>query len=555
VLAACALLFAQTTLATTIDGRVTTGDGSALRGALITLVSADGLLAETVYTGDDGHFRLDTTQIGNLELRVRAPGFGDATRSVALGTEASTEADFALVRLASSQEISDSLTGSAHYTRIKFTNAEQRKHFQTDCLSCHQIGSPWTRQPRTHEQWTAVVTRMLGYSGNGNPQTAAAYTELMANAFDGRPYTLEQNHEVAPEVLGARLTEWKLPHAQIAHDTEIDPADGRFYTVDGITDHIYITDPTTNITEAFELPANDVPLGGKFTTMGMPAPIGMTNSRHGPHSIQHGPDGRFYITSALGGDISVFDPVKRTLEDHPVGGDALWPHTLRFDAHGIVWFTISISNQVGRFDPGTGEMTLIDLPKTTARPDGPFLFPYGIDVHPIDGSIWYSRMWANKIGRIDPHTLAVQEFDPPLSAPRRLRFDASGMLWIPAFGDGALVRLDTRSMEYKAYRIPTLSPEETEAPYAVAVDPRRQEVWVTANVSDRLFRFLPAEERFIAYPLPTRGTYTREFFFPADGRVCSPSSPLPARPDVVEGGLHAIVCIDLGEPRTQSAAR
>jgi hypothetical protein len=63
---------------------------------------------------------------------------------------------------------------------------------------------------------------------------------------------------------------------------------------------------------------------------------------------------------------------------------------------------------------------------------------------------------------------------------------------------------------------------------------------------DRLFRFIPKEGRFITYRLPTRGTYTREFFFPADGRICSPASPLPAAPDVIEGGMDTIVCLDLG---------
>ncbi len=341
---------------------------------------------------------------------------------------------------------------------------------------------------------------MLSYSGNSNEQTLAAYVELLSNGFDGEPYTVEQNHELAPETLRAKITEWKLPEAQIGHDTEVHPEDGRFYTVDGVTDEIYVTDPVSNETEIVPVPAMDVPLGGKFAVMGLPIPIGMTESRHGLHSLQHGPDGRFYITSALGGTITVFDPESRSFEDHPVGGDTLWPHTIRFDEQGIAWFTIAISNQVGRFDPATGETTVIDLPETTNRPDAGFMFPYGIDVSPIDGSIWYSRLWARKIGRIDPETLAVEEFDPPASGPRRLRFDARGNLWIPAFGDGALVRLDTQTMQYTTYDMPRLSPGESEAPYAVAVDPRRQEVWITANMSDRLFRFLPGEERFVTYP-------------------------------------------------------
>lgn len=546
LLCAGATLAVQTSLAGSVDGRVQAADGRPLRAALLTLFRADGLYSESVYSDDQGRFRLHTSMAGALELRARAPGYEDAKRTV-VAAAGGTKADFELRRLTSAQKISDNLPASAHFKRLEFRSEAQRQNFQNDCLSCHTMGSELTRLPRPKAAWTATVERMLSYSGNANKETLAEYVEVLTAGFDGKPYVVEQKHDVAPEVLRAYVVEWKVPGAMIAHDTEVNPKDGRFYTVDGVTDHVYITDPVTNQTESVPIPALDVPFGGKFAALGLPIPIGMTESHHGPHSLQYGPDGRFYITSALGGYITAFDPQARRFQDYPLGGEALWPHTIRFDAHGIAWFTIAISNQVGRFDPKSGAMKIIDLPETTSRPNGGFMFPYGIDVSPLDSSIWYTRLWARKVGRIDPQTLEVREFDPPLSGPRRLRFDASGNLWIPAFGDGALVRLDTRTMKYTTYPMPRLSPGESEAPYAVAVDPRRQEVWITSNMSDRLFRFLPREERYITYPMPTRGTYTREFFFPEDGRVCSPASPLPALPSVIEGGMDTIVCVDLGE--------
>jgi hypothetical protein len=77
----------------------------------------------------------------------------------------------------------------------------------------------------------------------------------------------------------------------------------------------------------------------------------------------------------------------------------------------------------------------------------------------------------------------------------------------------------------------------------VGVHPVTHEVWITANMSDRMFRFLPKEERFIAYPLPTRGIYLRDIIFTPQGMVCSGSSPIPA-PLVVEGGMQEILCLD-----------
>jgi len=545
ILIAGALLGGQSILAAGIDGHVVDGDDAPIAGAMVTLFRADNLYSETVYSDNKGGFHLDTALDGKLTLRARAPRFADAQQSVDLTPKGSAKASFAMRRLTMPNELSDGLTGSAQFKRLKFKNEKQKQDFQNDCLSCHQIGNERTRRAMPKEYWQVTVERMLGFVGSSDKQTLADYVELLSTAFDGKPYVVEQSTEVAPEMLRAKITEWRLPGAIIAHDGEVNPKDGRFYLVDG--DAVFITDPVANKTETVPVPALNVPLGGNFPAMGLPIPIGMNNSRHGMHSLQYGPDGRFYITSALGGLITSFDPASREFKDYPVGGGALWPHTLRFDKAGVAWFTISISNQVGRFDPKSGDMKVIELPKTTNRPDAGFMFPYGIDVSPTDGSVWYSRLWAGKVGRIDPKTLAVKEFDPPLSGPRRLRFDASGTLWIPAFGDGALVKLDTQAMKYTTYKMPRLSPDESEAPYALAVDPRRQDVWITSNMSDRLFRFLPKEGRFITYRLPTRGTYTREFFFPADGRICSPASPLPAAPDVIEGGMDTIVCLDLGK--------
>ena len=546
VIIAIVLSMPAVALSVVLEGSIRDGEGNHIRGAIITLTAEDGLFSESIYSNDSGRFRIDTNQLGNLKLRVRKPDYADDVRPLNIASDDITHKEIVLRRLVSAQEISDNLTASAHFTRVKFEDQRSRRFFQADCLSCHQIGNAFTRAKRTTEQWTTIVTRMQGFLGVKDEQSISRYVTALSNAFDGTPVTIKQDHSMDPVALRARITEWKLPQGIIAHDTEVNDADGKFYTVDEGLDQIYITDPLTNKTEIAKFPANGIPVGGKFMQMfAEPNPLGLS-VRHGPHSIQLGPDGRFYVTNAISGEIGIFDPLTRGFAGYPVGDNAMYPHTLRFDQQGRVWFTLAMSNQVGRFDPATKEMRVIDMPATSERPAGPTHFPYGIDVNPVDGSIWYSRLFANRIGRIDPVTLEVQEFNPPLVGPRRMRFSADGILWIPAFGDGSLVRLDPLSMQYKSYPMPTLSEHETEAPYALAVHPQTQEVWMTANMSDRVFRFLPDEERFITYALPTRGTYQREFFFPADGRICAPSSPMPALPTVVEGGMQALLCIDPG---------
>ena len=549
LLAILAGVFSHPASSATVVGRTYNSDRIPVKGALITLSSADGMVSETVYTDGTGRFRLETKLYGRLMLRVRAPRDADAVQAVDVPAGAGRiEQTITLQRLTTAQALSDSLPASAHFARIKFPTPAARQQFQTDCLSCHEIGNPFTRNAaRTPEQWTAFVQLMLTYAGYTNMNHLQEYAGALRRAFDGTPTNAHERATPDDGAVNARITEWKLSGAVIAHDTEFNAADGKFYTVDQGVDSVYVTDPVANMTVRVALADNNVPVGGSFTEHGYPVPFGLT-VRHGLHSLQLGPDGRFYTTGAIGGEVGIFDPTTLKYESHRIGGNSLYPHTLRFDKKGIAWFSIAQSNQIGRYDPSNAAIKVIDLPRGTAGPDTREPLPYGIDINPIDGSVWYSKLWANKIGRLDPTTLKVREFDPPVFGPRRLRFDSSGALWIPGFGDGTLARLDPRTMKYKTYPIPTLASDEVEAPYAVAVDPRTQDVWVTANMSDRAFRFIQKTERFRVYPLPTRGTYFRDFIFTPDGRVCASSSPMPPRPEVVEGGMDTLVCIETNDP-------
>jgi streptogramin lyase len=544
ILAGAGLLFAVAAGAADLDGTVKNSMGHSLPGALVSLTQSDGLLVETVYAQQDGSFRLHTGQKGKSRLRARSPYFEDVTVEVDLDATSPIRRAFKLRRLTDTKAIAESLSASAHFARIQFDRPIDKTWFQVDCLTCHQIGNAFTRAPRPHELWEGIATRMLGNYGITDKAWIDRYAGKLESTFNGRPVTLaRQKHVVYPEALPARIIEWKLPTGVVAHDVELHKADGKFYTVDQGVDKIYITDPIANTTETYGIPTGGIAQGGKFFKLtGNQTPLGLSVSR-GPHSLQEGPNGHFYTTDTISAQIGEFDPKLRTFVGHEIGGNAMYPHTNRFDKLGRLWFTLSLSNQVGVFDTRSGEMRLVDLPADTDRPENPARVPYGIDVNPIDGSVWYASLMANRIGRIDPVTFKVESFVPPTIGPRRMRFDASGTLWIPDFGRGALVKLDTKTMQYKSYPIPRLSPGEVEAPYALGVHPQTQEVWITANMSDRIFRFLPKEERFIAYPLPARGTYLRDMVFTPEGLVCSASSPLPAAA-TVETGMQEVLCID-----------
>ena len=235
-----ASVFSHPASSATVAGRTYNWDRIPVKGALVTLSDADGTVSETVYTDGTGRFSLETKLYGRLMLRARAPRYADAVQAVDAPAGAGRiEQTFTLQRLTTAQALSDSLPASAHFARIKFPSAAARQQFQTDCLSCHEIGNPFTRNAaRTPEQWAAFVELMLTYAGYTNKSHLQEYAGALQRAFDGTPTDAHERVIVDDGALHARITEWKLSGAMIAHDTEFNPADGKFYTVDQGVDSI-----------------------------------------------------------------------------------------------------------------------------------------------------------------------------------------------------------------------------------------------------------------------------------------------------------------------------
>ena len=272
-----------------------------------------------------------------------------------------------------------------------------------------------------------------------------------------------------------------------------------------------------------------------------------------------------------GNRLAGFDPKSERWTIHRLDA-GYYPHTLRFDARGRIWYTIAASNHVGMFDPATGESREIRLPaaglgqEVTLRMLPAILWlgrhvdirglaaeteeattmpvPYGIDVAP-DGSVWFSQLNQQRIGRVDPETFAVEIVDTPFPAPRRMRFDSRGQLWIPSFSDSLVARFDPKTREFRQWKL-DLPDALGETPYALHVDRRSDVVWICGTNSDSLIRFEPptdqASERFTVYPLPTRVTYTRELDFDAHGRVWTSNSNAPAWQ--IEDGIPKVIRLD-----------
>jgi virginiamycin B lyase len=544
------LLFAATVEAAVVDGTVTDAAQHPVPGAMVSVRDEVRGFYETVYADASGRFSLTTGQQGDLVVRARKLSFADASRPLRLDSGSSLTIDLSLSPLTDPADIADNLPPSAHFSKIPFDAAgpNSRAAIQMTCTNCHSLGAAFNRMPRLPEEWAPVVSRMLT-NHVGVPSSALnALTEIRSNKFAAGFDDSLPNHQeiqvVGPELFKARVTEWAIRGATpFPFGIAASSRNGKLYVADAGMERLLIIDPKTEDVQPFAL--------------SQPA-----------RGIAEGLDGRMYFTPPSLALIGLLDPKSAELTWHVTG--TFNAGTIRVGGDGSVWWTqfwdehgnndadnpgavtdnadgLPVGGHVGRFDPKTDEVRLIDLPRNSPQDYVvPSTQPYtfGIDIDPNTGDAWYSKLYANKIGRINAKTLAVDEFTPPQFGPRGVAFDKRGALWVAFSGSSSIASLDPVTMKWQVYPLPTLSPDETDAPYSVAVQPTTQDIWVTANQSGQMYRFIVGEGRFVTYPMPTRDTWMRDITFTRDGLVCGTSGPLP--PINIEGGDPLVICVNPG---------
>jgi len=566
--------------AATISGTVANTKGQPIAGALVTLWNEAHNRKETVYSNAAGNYTLDTEFSGSVILRGRAPYYRDFNTAFDLAADDRQQHNLALEKMTDPQEISNSLTASAHAAQLPFPDEKTKNAFIAQCSYCHQQGNALTRVAREKDAWSDTLWRMEGYGAYITYGEHKRIVELLFKGFDGKPVTAEQTHTYFPEQAQARIEEWHAGDAMsFLHDTMVGH-DDKLYGIDEGKDMIYLLDRATAEIEEIHMPVTDEQVGGRLG--GVRLPIGIFTGRHGPHSAAQLKDGRIYVTAALSGKLLMFNPDTREWKHYPVPEGFLWrkglyPHTIRVDRDENLWFTTTISNRVVKFNPHTEEFTDIALPSSGflrwmsdvftgvvmkvaglfPQENGHlvlshhkwlnggsevFNWPYGIDINPVDDSVWYSKLLSGKIGTIDKETLEVTEYETPHKGPRRLRFGPDGILWIPSFDEGYLMRFDPKTDEFENIKLPVLGKGEYEMPYVLNVHQKTGDVWIAANNTDRILRYIPGEKRFIAYPMPNRVIWFRDLEFTQDGKVCTSNANLPAYAH--EDGVPAFVCLE-----------
>jgi virginiamycin B lyase len=139
------------------------------------------------------------------------------------------------------------------------------------------------------------------------------------------------------------------------------------------------------------------------------------------------------------------------------------PHDPTAGSDGSLWYTGMASNTLGRLDLKTGKIKEYPL-KTLGSG------PHGL-VADRGGNIWFTANYKGYIGKLDPRTGEVVEYpmpDPTARDPHTPIFDQKGILWFTVQGGNFVGRLDPQTGAIGLKRSPTPSSR----PYGIVVNPR-----------------------------------------------------------------------------------
>ena len=104
--------------------------------------------------------------------------------------------------------------------------------------------------------------------------------------------------------------------------------------------------------------------------------------------------------------------------------------------------------------------------------------------------------------------------------PRRIHFDANGILWVCEYRAGKLASFDPKTEAIKEYALPGLDA----TPYAMNID-KRGHVWYSSMETDIVGELDPSTGHVTKYPFVYPENGMRDFFMDANGNMWWGSQP------------------------------
>ena len=186
----------------------------------------------------------------------------------------------------------------------------------------------------------------------------------------------------------------------------------------------------------------------------MPGPSRM------PFSAAPAKDGSVWIPNfGIGNKITRLDPKTAEMQDFPVPNEGTAAvHSAVAAPDGSVWLTEQASDKLGRWDPATQKITEYQdayAPGKEGREDGGSRHTVRID---SKGMVWSSGY---PLTRFDPETGKFNDF-PEAAHTYSLDFDKDENVWFTNPGTGQIGKVDAKTLKVTQWTPPTLNTVRTQ---------------------------------------------------------------------------------------------
>ena len=380
---------------------------------------------------------------------------------------------------------------------VQLADGPGREQVQASCTRCHGLN---------------LIAGSWGYTKDGWQDRIATMVKLPPAELESISGYLATHYPIK-DVPGAVLLsgpatvtikEWMAPTlGSRPHDSHA-AADGSIWWTGQFASKLGRLDPRTGQIREFDLPANTQ-----------------------PHGLAEDAEGNIWYTGIQKGVIGKLDPKTGQVREYPITEAGVrGPHTPILDKkNGVMFFTLQ-SGHVGRITLATGEMVIRKTPSDNT-------YPYGIRLN-SQSVPWYVDFRGNRIGSVNPKTLAIEEFTLPNmdARPRRLAITPDDVIWYSDFARGTLGRFDPKTGQVKEYPSPGGKKSE---PYAITAIGNI--VWYSESGvrPNTMVRFDPQTEKFQTFAIPSGGGVLRHFESTAQGNIVTANS-----------GVNKIAIVEIG---------
>jgi streptogramin lyase/cytochrome c5 len=200
--------------------------------------------------------------------------------------------------------------------------------------------------------------------------------------------------------------------------------------------------------------------------------------------------------------------------EYDMPGPSRMPFSAAPDKDGYLWIPdFGVANKITRLDPKTGEMRDFPVPHIgTAAVHSAVPAP--------DGSVWLAEQGSNKLGKWDPVTQRITEYQDQYlpgkegiedgGSKHTVRIDPSGKVWVSGV---PLVRFDPETEKFERF---------IEGEYAYDVKPDKNgDAWFTSPLVNKIGKVDGKTLKVTQWTPPTPDSYPRRMEIGPGGAIWS----------------------------------